>query len=219
MLTFRMNSPTHHPPLRELRSSTLGERLFLRLLCGLRVLCVKLSAPFLSSALFPHCQKQSPKPQIPTPFFSVHAFHSLLTLFALPEISPAFATLTKNIGGTPSRSPQNRNYSSDPAPPHFSARSACPNRFAVSLSCPCQVRLLKPFHFQVSILHSHRHPTSSESSTSFTSSTSVISSTSLAPVAARSPRCHTLISRAARIFARDAIVWLGCAHWGLYGIA
>jgi hypothetical protein len=39
------------------------------------------------------------------------------------------------------------------------------------------------------------------------------------PVAARSPRCHTLISLAARIFARDAIVRLGCSHWGLYGIA
>jgi len=38
-------------------------------------------------------------------------------------------------------------------------------------------------------------------------------------VAANSPRCHTFFSSAARIVADDTIVRLGCANWGLYGIA
>jgi hypothetical protein len=55
-----------------------------------------------------------------------------------------------------------------------------------------------------------------ESSTSFVSYTL---STSFASVAANSPRCHTFFSSAARIVADDTIVRLGCANWGLYGIA
>ena len=39
------------------------------------------------------------------------------------------------------------------------------------------------------------------------------------PVAANSPRCHTFFSSAAWIVAGDTIVRLGCANWGLYGIA
>ena len=38
-----------------------------------------------------------------TPLYSVRAFHSLLTLFTLAPVSPAFATVTKNTRGyTPS---------------------------------------------------------------------------------------------------------------------
>jgi hypothetical protein len=38
-------------------------------------------------------------------------------------------------------------------------------------------------------------------------------------VAANSPRCHTFFSSAALIVADDSNVRLGCANWGLYGIA
>jgi hypothetical protein len=38
-------------------------------------------------------------------------------------------------------------------------------------------------------------------------------------VAVASPRCHTFFSSAAWIVVGDTIVRLGCANWGLYGIA
>ena len=117
----------------------------------------RLSVPSLSSTLLSLHQKQSAKEQRITPFFSAQASRSLLTLFALAEISPAFATLTKNMPGIPSRSPQKQHYTASRIP--------------------------------------------------------------AASVAAVSPRCHTFLSTAARIFFRHASVLLGCAHWGSYGIA
>src|SRR5438045_464842 len=108
----------------------------------------KLPATSRSSTLFTLYQKQSAKEQRLTPFLSAQASRSLLTLFTLAEISPAFATLTKNMPGIPSRSPQKQHYTASRIP--------------------------------------------------------------AASVAAVSPRCHTFLSTAARIFFRHASVLLGC---------
>ena len=158
---------------------------------------IKIPAPSRSSALFTLHQKQSAKEQSLTPFFSAPAPHSLLTLFALAEISPALATLTKNMPGIPTRSPQKQHYTVSQVLKSEPMRAVCRSRQN----------------------ETRRRATTSESSISFTSSTSFTYSTSSASVAAASPRCHTFLSTAARIFSRHASVSLGCAHWGFYGIA
>ena len=107
---------------------------------GIRPLLPSPSPSDSASTKFPnHLSPATSLFSLPAP----HSFHSLLTLFS---ITPAFATLTKTIWGRPSRSPQNRNYSSYPHGIHRRVLTTVVQTPCLCISVLCaSVSLWHPF--------------------------------------------------------------------------